>query len=214
MARVLRGDFSKGKPARRQIGSDAEPVPDYRLLLSVCFSDPLIWRRLLVPGTLTLADLHRIIQISLGWGDCDAHRFLVGKIFYQPGPLAAGQNGAIGYDEAAAFLHQLEEGMQFIFSYLYDGGQGWELELALEEVIRPPISAGCPAVLTGDRGCPPESIGDIHRFQALLAEPDHDKLDREIARLSQPGGAGFSVTTCDIPAINQHLAQHFRCEHQ
>ncbi len=209
MAHVLRGDFSKGKTAPRQTGSDGETAPDYRLLLSVCFSDPLIWRRLLVPGTLTLADLHRIIQISLGWCDSDAHRFLVGKIFYQPRPLTAGQEGAIGYDEAAASLHQLEEGMQFIFTYLYDGGQGWEIELTLEEVIRPPTSGGCPIALAGDRGCPPESIGDIHHYQALLAGLDQDQLDRDTARLSLPGAPDFAVTACDIFAINQRLAHLF-----
>ncbi|MBE0584804.1 MAG: plasmid pRiA4b ORF-3 family protein, partial [Desulfofustis sp.] len=134
MARVLRGDFSKRKGADERAAAGNEPVPDYRLQLSICFSDPLIWRRLLVPGTLTLADLHRIIQISLGWGDVDSHRFLVGKIFYQPGACAVGEGGAGGYDEAAFTLHQLEAGMQFIFTYLYDGGQGWEIELVLEDV--------------------------------------------------------------------------------
>lgn len=213
MAHILRGDFSKGKTAPRKPGSDGEMAPDYRLLLSVSFSDPLIWRRLLVPGTLTLADLHRIIQISLDWCDSDAHRFLVGKIFYQPRPLTAGQEGAIGYDEAAASLHQLEEGMQFIFTYLYDGGQGWEIELTLEEVVRPPTSGGCPTVLAGDRGCPPESIGDIHRYQALLAGLDQDQLDRDTTCLSLPGTPDFAVTACDIFAINQRLAHLFPGKH-
>ena len=39
------------------------------------------------------------------------------------------------YDEANYKLYQLEESMQFIFTYLYDGGEGWELELTLEDVL-------------------------------------------------------------------------------
>jgi hypothetical protein len=214
MARLLRGDFSRRKAADGHAGPGDEPVPDYRLLLSICFSDPLIWRRLLVPGTLTLADLHRIIQISLGWSDHDSHRFLVGKIFYQPRPYAAGEDGAGGYDEAAFTLHQLEEGMQFLFTYLYDGGQGWEIELALEGVVRPPTTGGCPALLAGDRGCPPETVGDIHRYQSLLAALDHHHLEPETFSLSLPGTPAFSISTCDTSAINKQLEQFFRCDHR
>src|SRR5450759_3920437 len=34
---------------------------------------PPVWRRLLVPGTMTLGDLHKAIQASLGWRDCHLH---------------------------------------------------------------------------------------------------------------------------------------------
>ena len=87
MAKVLKPDFTRGKGAQKgkSITSKAEKLPDYQLKLSLSFSDPLIWRRIQVPGQLTLADLHRVIQICMGWSDSDTHQFLVGKIFYSAG---------------------------------------------------------------------------------------------------------------------------------
>ena len=36
---------------------------------------PPIWRRLLMPGTMTLGDLHQAIQAAMGWRDCHLHAF-------------------------------------------------------------------------------------------------------------------------------------------
>ena len=36
---------------------------------------PPVWRRLLMPGTMTLADLHQAIQAAMGWKDCHLHVF-------------------------------------------------------------------------------------------------------------------------------------------
>lgn len=38
---------------------------------------PPVWRRLIVPGTMTLADLHRAIQAAMGWEDQHLHVFHV-----------------------------------------------------------------------------------------------------------------------------------------
>ena len=85
---------------------------------------------------MTLGTLHRVIQVCMGWDNSDTHQFLVGKIFYQSGFGIRDTKRDVAYDEHNFELHQLEEGMQFLFTYLYDGGEGWELEIALEEVIR------------------------------------------------------------------------------
>jgi len=36
---------------------------------------PPIWRRLLVPGTMTLGGLHRAIGAAMGWHDTHLHLF-------------------------------------------------------------------------------------------------------------------------------------------
>ena len=39
---------------------------------------PPVWRRLLMPGTMTLGDLHQAIQAAMGWEDCHLHVFDIG----------------------------------------------------------------------------------------------------------------------------------------
>ena len=40
-------------------------------------TDPVIWRRILVPGSYTFWDLHVAIQDSMGWQDCHLHHFKI-----------------------------------------------------------------------------------------------------------------------------------------
>ena len=38
---------------------------------------PMIWRRLLIRGDSTIADLHYTLQIAMGWSDYYLHRFYI-----------------------------------------------------------------------------------------------------------------------------------------
>ncbi|MCG6931899.1 MAG: plasmid pRiA4b ORF-3 family protein [Desulfofustis sp.] len=205
MAKILKGEFGREKPVSSGGIEPDKPIPSYRLKLAVPFSDPLIWRTLEVPGRMTLADLHRVIQVCMGWQDEDSHQFLVGKIFYQPGFGIENYRRKPEYDEAAFELHQLEEGMQFLFSYLYDGGDGWELQIALEEILAPKGADGYPVLIDGANNCPPEEAGDIHQYQALLAALDQGGADVEHIRLDFEQTRDFNPFFCDRDGINKHL---------
>ena len=51
----------------------------YSLRISLDDSKPPIWRRVIVKS-LNLQDLHRIIQVTMGWGDMHLHGFDVRRI--------------------------------------------------------------------------------------------------------------------------------------
>ncbi len=168
MAQVIKGVFpQKTKPAPES-KKDEKQVPSYILHISITFSDPLIWRRVQVPGTFTLAQLHDTIQLSMGWSDSHVHQFLVGKISYEPTIRTNLPRESKRFDEHKYKLHTLEEGMRFMFSYIYDAGEGWEHEIHLEEVVPPTRQLTHPILLAGEMACPPETIGDIHEYQQLL----------------------------------------------
>jgi pRiA4b ORF-3-like protein len=46
-----------------------------QLRISLMEHTPTIWRRLLVPGEITLAKLHPIFQAAMGWEDYHLHYF-------------------------------------------------------------------------------------------------------------------------------------------
>jgi len=54
----------------------APPVV-YQLRVVLRGVSPLIWRRLLVRGDSTIADLHATLQTALGWSDEHLHRFVI-----------------------------------------------------------------------------------------------------------------------------------------
>ena len=207
MAKILKGEFGKAKSARQESVQSDKAVPGYQLKLAIPFSDPLIWRRVRVPGQMTLADMHQVIQICMGWQDVDTHQFLVGKIFYQPGFGIEDYQRKPEYDEAAFQLHQLEEGMQFLFSYLYDGGDGWELQIAVEEILEPGRFEPAPQYLDGANGCPPEEVGDIHQYQALLAALDESGTDLDDIRMEIGELTDFNPSFCDKEEIRRKLKE-------
>jgi len=45
---------------------------------------PPIWRRLLVPSTVTLKQFHRVLQIAMGWTDSHLRQFLANGVAFDP----------------------------------------------------------------------------------------------------------------------------------
>jgi hypothetical protein len=51
----------------------------YQLKITLLGASPPIWRRLLVPADLTLAQLHKVLQTAMGWEDEHMHQFRAGQ---------------------------------------------------------------------------------------------------------------------------------------
>ena len=74
MAQVITGIFPKALGDKGK--KDDKPVASYVLHLSIAFSDPLIWRRIQVPGELTLAQLHQVQAALVALGVTEDHTAL------------------------------------------------------------------------------------------------------------------------------------------
>ena len=53
------------------------PAQIYRIKITLQHIAPPIWRRIEVPGNVTLANLH---NLTMGWDDCHLWSFEIGKI--------------------------------------------------------------------------------------------------------------------------------------
>lgn len=147
------------------------PVPrevrGFRVRLDLHGAKPPVWRRLELPGDLTLPRLHDVIQAAMGWLDGHLHRFRTGgdrgsSYFVTSFDLDEGEDGTLEDDVR---LDQLlaEKGDELW--YEYDFGDGWDHTLVLEEVLEnPPAAARCT---TGRMACPPEDCGGIGGYLEL-----------------------------------------------
>jgi hypothetical protein len=61
-----------------------EPTPEmvYQLKVMLKGSKPPIWRRVQVPGDITLHRLHMIIQCVMGWTNSHLYSFLIAGTEY------------------------------------------------------------------------------------------------------------------------------------
>ena len=64
------------------VTAELQEIQIYELKLEMLEVEPLIWRRLLVRGSITLAQLHEVIQTAMGWTNSHLHEFIVGEHSY------------------------------------------------------------------------------------------------------------------------------------
>ncbi len=142
----------------------------HQLKVTICDTDPPIWRRLSVPGGYTLDRVSRIIQLSFGWQGYHLHSFEIGGEQYgEPDPLEElelADELDVRLDAVAA------EGARF--TYVYDFGDWWEHEVVVERVFDADPDERYPTCVAGERAGPPEDIGGSGGYAdllALLADP-------------------------------------------
>ena len=180
----------------------------HRLKVTLMGTSPPVWRRVAVPSSTTLADLHHILQVTMGWEDCHLHQFLVGQDCYGPrnGILDDGW-GPRTKNEAGAKLYGVTPAGTRFF-YEYDFGDGWRHEVVVEKVERVAIGdpgADGPACLTGRRACPPEDCGGVWGYEHLL-EVLADTGHEEYGEMLEWVGEAHDPGRFDVDEVNARLA--------
>lgn len=127
----------------------------------------MIWRRLKVSSDSTIADLHYIIQIVMGWTDSHLHRFVIyGKDY------GSAQIGGVWFadDPNKVKLADLGWRVKERFLYQYDFGDDWQHQIRVEAILTSESTFSEPVCISGQRACPPEDCGGAGRF---LAQRQH-----------------------------------------
>lgn len=136
---------------------------------------PPVWRRLLVPARLTLAQLHDAIQVAFGWGDCHLHLFLVHDEEYGP----RDPDGAVeDVSSEEVSLAQLGLKPKARIRYEYDFGDNWIHDITVEKALVPEDPTMAPVCIGGKRACPPEDCGGSGGYEDLviaLEDPAHPR---------------------------------------
>jgi hypothetical protein len=173
----------------------------YQLKVTLCDIEPPIWRRLRIAGDTSLAQLHRILQITMGWEAYHLYQFEVGGFQYgvpESDVFASGLKDAT----RATLAEVASEGD--VFHYEYDFGDAWEHEILVE--ARPSRDDGShyPRCEGGERACPPEDCGGSWGYEnllAALADPKHD--DHE--DLTEWIGGSFDAGAFTVAVVNRSL---------
>jgi hypothetical protein len=138
-------------------------------------TDPLIWREVEVPTSITLKALHDIIQAVMGWFDCHLWEFTVATRKYGL-PMDEDWGTEPRFDASKVRLRDVLAPGKTIIDYLYDFGDSWEHRLMISGVRQGDSALSYPRYIGGERNSPPEDCGGIPGFYELLdaiADPDH-----------------------------------------
>jgi hypothetical protein len=175
----------------------------YELYVELEYVEPPIWRRLLVPATITLPKLHDLLQLAMGWTNSHLHNFTIGKKTF-------GMAGVDDFEE----LNMLDERKQTLqaalgdgireFLYEYDFGDSWHCRILVKRLARPNTDWHYPLCTAGARAAPPDDVGGPSGYEQFLAAIKNPEHEEHHGMLTWIGGA-FDPEGFDLNAINRTL---------
>jgi hypothetical protein len=144
-------------------------------------TDPSIWRQVEVPTSITLKNLHDIIQAVMGWFDYHLWEFTIGRERYGL-PMDEDWGTTPRIAAGKVRLRDILNPRKTVIDYTYDFGDNWEHRLTVTHVRAGEPGVSYPRYIGGERNGPPEDCGGIPGFYALLealadlSHPEHADL--------------------------------------
>ncbi len=186
---------------------DPPPPTRHQILVTLIDSDPLVWRRLVMPSATTLAKLHRVLQAALGWTDSHLHHFVAGDTVY--GDTVYGDPDLLIDDPPQestrrARLGQIASRVGATLRYEYDFGDGWDHLIIVEGLLWHDAGVKGATCLAGGGACPPEDCGGIGGYADLLATLRRGRGSEYRELLAWLGGP-FDPAAFDLAATNRAL---------
>jgi hypothetical protein len=176
----------------------------YQLKVVLLETEPLVWRRFVIPSGATLHRLHLILQEVMGWTNSHLYRFQIGEREYaEPDPDNEFYELPFRNSKRAK-LGRLVTKRGSTFLYEYDFGDSWIHELVVEDILKCEPGKHYPTCLTGERACPPEDCGGTYGYAELLeiiSDPEHEEYLNTMTWL----GGDFAPDLFDIEPVNQKL---------
>jgi Plasmid pRiA4b ORF-3-like protein len=162
---------------------------------------PRVMRRLEVPLSIRLDDLHFALQIAIGWHAGHPFEFRIGdkawgsvdRDLTETSPVAAAH--ATLADLAAV-------GQSIEYNYLF--GEDWQHTVEIESVSPAPTADWKLTLLSAEGRCPPEDIGGASGYEMYLKaiadprEPNHETM-------REWGDPDFDPNIVDIANLRYNL---------
>jgi len=187
-----------------KVARSKAPASILQLHIELRGTKPKVWRRVLVPQTITLVKLHLVIQAAFGWGHSHLHEFIAGdgERYGTPDP---------NYDSPGSITSESTRLTSALrkstLNYVYDFGDYWEHRIKVEKTLAPIPELTLPFCVGGARATPPEDCGGVAGYaefvqaMAYADHPEHDNLVKWI------GTDTWDPAAFDTIEINDRLAE-------
>jgi hypothetical protein len=167
-------------------------------------SKPPVWRRVLVPVTMTLGELHQVIVRVMGWDGGHLHVFSDGMFKYGT------PDGELGHQDEDDFeLDGVLSDPGDRLSYTYDFGDDWEHDIRLEKVLPSDAATAVPTCLAGRGACPPEDCGGVWGYASLkeaIADPVQEEHRELLEWLGLEDPSDFDPAAFDLDDANARVS--------
>jgi hypothetical protein len=165
---------------------------------------PKVWRRVLVPETITLLKLHAVIQRAFQWGGGHLHEFEAAGERYGSSDPDYDPPGSVLSERTRLTKAMTRSGT---IDYVYDFGDSWQHRVKVEKVSPPMPGLKLPSCIAGANATPPDDCGGAPGymdFVQAMADPTHEEhadMQRWIGRDC------WDAAAFDIDEVNSWLAE-------
>jgi hypothetical protein len=162
--------------------------------------DPVVWRRLLIPGAVRLAKFSGMLLAAMGWTNSHLHAFRVGDKRF--GMCFDDYPEEEVDEKGVTVLQALRQERRFFYDY--DFGDGWEHDVVIEELSWSDIGLKFAVCIDGQNACPPEDVGGprgYSEFLKAISDPRHE----EHAGYLEWAGGSFEPAQFDLAGTNAAL---------
>ncbi len=172
----------------------------FRLRIQLRDVTPVVWRRILVPGSIRMAKLSSILLASMGWNNSHLHAFSIGE---KRIGMCFDDYPEDEIDETSVtVLQTLREERRFVFEYHF--GDGWDHDVIIEDLTWSYLGLKFGVCLECENACPPDDVGGIHgygRFLEAVTDPAHQEHDG----MTDWVGGPFDPAEFDLANVNALL---------
>ena len=183
-----------------------------QLRIEVASISPPIWRRLIVPLSWNLHQLHLVIQAAFNWWNYHLHEFQIGGLRY--GDLEVEDDGwsdldARFFDEREVRLADFSNERGITFGYRYDFGDCWDHIVEIETKLALADSPKHAICVAGARARPPEDVGGkpgYENFLGIISDPE----DPEHLEMLTWCGGHFDPEWFDLAIVEKDVRNALR----
>ena len=176
-----------------------------QIKINLEYTNPLIWRQILLPRDISFYKLHHSIQLAMDWTNSHLFEFKmegyrVGEIFTDFDEM----DEADIIDAKKTKLTDLINNENESLNYTYDFGDSWDHTIIFEKIVMLEDDHQMPFCIAGALKCPPEDCGGIpgfYNFLNILSDKHHE----EYKETKIWAGGKFNVNEFDLLKINKQL---------
>ena len=206
---------SKPKPEKKTTPKKkplTNPETIYSIKITLQYSKPSIWRRLLMPD-VTLDLLHHAIQVAMPWEQSHLWEFRIGR---ETRIGLTMKELGINFDEdnydAEAdqiTIGNLVEQNAKKLIYTYDFGDSWDHDVVIEKTVPYDPAIQYPFCIAGENAGPPEDCGGMGGYYNLV-EALNNKKHPEHKEMLEWHGEVIDPTLFKPERVSLELRKVFR----
>ena len=193
----------------------------HKLKIVLKYTDPQVYRTVIVPEKFTFHDLHTVIQCVMNWENAHLYQFNLGAPYGSDSIKLLDDEGNFGsifgnrfqeMDSTETYLSEIFNGQKKKINYIYDFGDDWHHEIRV--LKKPKDEVLYPKCIKGENAAPIEDCGSYPGFYNLIKASKKKRKTKEDKEMLEwygiPEGATYEMLYAfDLEDINVILLECF-----